>query len=109
MSTSGQHFAPGAYKFTVRSAEEAVTLIREKLGPTARVLSVRAVEQKGLKKLFSGPRLEVIAQVDPISPPEDTSAASLDETSSEAATPEFDRAQSASLRADEAAPRSRIE
>ena len=65
MSSSGQHFAPGTYKFTVRTTEEAVTLIREKLGPTARVLSVRALEPGGLKKLFSAPRLEVVAQVDP--------------------------------------------
>src|SRR6266498_3489570 len=66
MSSSGQHLAPGAYKFTVKSTEEAVALIREKLGPTARVLSVRAIEPKGLKKFFSAPRLEVIAQVDPV-------------------------------------------
>lgn len=65
MSTPGKHFAPGTYKFTVRSTEEAVTLIREKLGPTARVLSVRAIEPTGLKKLFTAPRLEVVAQVDP--------------------------------------------
>lgn len=57
--------APGAYKFTVKSAEEAVALIRERLGPTARVLSVRTVEASGLKRLFAAPRLEVVAQVDP--------------------------------------------
>lgn len=65
MSTPGKHLAPGAYKFTVKTTEEAVTLIREKLGPTARVLSVRAVEATGLRKFFSAPRLEVVAQVDP--------------------------------------------
>jgi len=70
MSASGQHFAPGTYKFTVKSAEEAVALIREKLGPAARVLSVRAVEPGGLKKFFRAPRLEVIAQVDPAREPE---------------------------------------
>lgn len=56
--------APGAYKFMVKSAAEAVALIREKLGPDARVLSVRAVEPKGLGRFFRAPRLEVIAQVD---------------------------------------------
>lgn len=95
MSNSGQHFAPGAYKFTVKTTEEAVALIREKLGPTARVLSVRAVEAKGLKKLFSSPRLEVIAQVDPISGSvtalESTQAAEslFDEVSTERAAPDF--------------------
>ncbi len=64
MATQRQSLASGAYKFTVKSAEEAVTLIREQLGPTARVLSVRAVEQGGLKGIFGAPRLEVVAQVD---------------------------------------------
>jgi flagellar biosynthesis protein FlhF len=56
--------APGTcFKFTVASAEEAATLIRERLGPDARVLSVRSVEAAGLKKLWAAPRLEVVAQV----------------------------------------------
>ena len=55
---------PGAYRFTAKSTAEAVTLIRERLGPTARVLSVRAVEARGWKRLFAAPHLEVIAQVD---------------------------------------------
>ena len=78
MSASAQRLAPGAYKFTVKSTEEAVALIREKLGPSARVLSVRAVEPTGLKKFFSAPRLEVIAQVD---------APALRAVSAEAASP----------------------
>jgi flagellar biosynthesis protein FlhF len=80
MASSDQRLAPGAYKFTVRSTEEAVTLIREKLGPSARVLSVRSVEPTGLKKFFSAPRLEVIAQVD-------APATSLQAVSSESAAP----------------------
>ena len=55
--------APGScFKFTVRSAEEAVSAIREKLGQDARVLSVRSVEPRGFRKFFSSARLEVIAQ-----------------------------------------------
>jgi flagellar biosynthesis protein FlhF len=65
MPNSPQHFAPGTYKFTVQSAEQAVSLIREKLGANARVISVRSIEATGLKKFFSAPRLEVVAQVDP--------------------------------------------
>ncbi len=64
MSTPGKHFAPGTYKFTVKSTEQAVALIREKLGPNARVISVRAIPQTGLKKFFAAPSLEVVAQVD---------------------------------------------
>ncbi|MCX6954729.1 MAG: flagellar GTP-binding protein [Verrucomicrobia bacterium] len=64
MSTPAPRLAPGTYKFTVKSIEQAVSLIREKLGPTARVLSVRSVEATGLKKLFNSPKLEVIAQID---------------------------------------------
>ncbi|MEO7599571.1 MAG: flagellar GTP-binding protein [Opitutus sp.] len=57
--------APGScFKFTVRSAEEAVSLIREKFGANARVLSVRSVEAKGIRKFFGAPRLEVIAQME---------------------------------------------
>jgi len=52
---------PGAtYKFTVRSADEAVRTIREQLGEHAKVLSVRQVGSSGL---FSKPKLEVVAQI----------------------------------------------
>jgi flagellar biosynthesis protein FlhF len=82
MSTPPQAFAPGAYKFTVKSAEHAVTLIREKLGASARVLSVRSVEATGFRKFFSAPRLEVIAQIDAPAP-----AAGLLQVSAEPALP----------------------
>lgn len=85
MSSSGQHLAPGAYKFTVKSADQAVALIREKLGPTARVLSVRPIPPTGLKKFFSAPQLEVIAQVDPA--PDATPTLAV--TSAEPALPEL--------------------
>ncbi len=64
MSSQPRQLPAGAYRFLVRSASEAVDLIREKLGPDARVLSVRAVEATGLRRLFRMPQLEVIAQVD---------------------------------------------
>jgi flagellar biosynthesis protein FlhF len=65
MSAFDPRPAPGScFKFTVRSADEAVALIRERLGANARVLSVRSVEAKGLRKFFSSPRLEVVAQMD---------------------------------------------
>lgn len=55
---------PGAtYKFTVRTADEAVQTIRDRLGENARVLSVRQVGGQGLGGLFGKPKLEVIAQV----------------------------------------------
>ena len=69
MPAPAQTFAPGAYKFTVQSAAEAVRLILEKLGPQARVLSVRPVPASGLRKFLVGPQLEVIAQVDAVPPP----------------------------------------
>jgi flagellar biosynthesis protein FlhF len=76
---------PGAcYKFTVHSADEAVSLIREKLGPQARVLSVRSVGATGLLKFFRAPRLEVVAQID--APPA-ASVLSLDTASTEPAEP----------------------
>jgi flagellar biosynthesis protein FlhF len=94
--------APGAYKFTVNSTEQAVSLIREKLGPNARVISVRAVEQTGLGKFFRGPKLEVVAQVDAESAP----ASSLELTSAEKAEPEGDDAAPDSVAPDASAGRS---
>ena len=82
MPSPQQPFAPGSYKFTVKSAEQAVALIREKLGPAARVLSVRAVAPTGLKKFFGAPQLEVIAQIDSPSPGQPTLAAVSDEVAS---------------------------
>lgn len=83
---SSSHFAPGTYKFTVKTTGEAVALIQQKLGPNARVLSVRAVEPTGLKKFFGAPQLEVVAQVDAPSAP----AAAVALTSAEAAGPSIE-------------------
>ena len=47
--------AGACYKFTVKSAEQAAALIRERLGPSARVLSVRTVEASGLSRLWASP------------------------------------------------------
>ncbi len=89
MSNPPQRLVPGTYKFTVKSIEQAVALIREKLGPTARVLSVRSIESTGLKKLFSAPKLEVIAQIDaPAAESLAASHTSLTAVSSEPAMPD---------------------
>lgn len=56
---------PGAcYRFVVNSADQAATLIRERLGEHARVLSVRSVAASGWRRLVSSPKLEVIAQIE---------------------------------------------
>jgi len=52
------------YRFVVDSADQAATLIRERLGENARVLSVRSVKGSGWRRLVSSPKLEVIAQID---------------------------------------------
>lgn len=52
-------------RFIVESAEQAATLIRERLGENARVLSVRTVKGGGWRRLIAAPKLEVIAQVEP--------------------------------------------
>ena len=51
------------YRLVVRSAEEAVRMIREKLGDHAKVISVRQIGGEGLKRFISSPKLEVIAEV----------------------------------------------
>ncbi len=53
------------YKFTVKSAEEAVVVIKKKLGPHARVISVSSVEPKGLRRFWARPLIEVVAQAEP--------------------------------------------
>lgn len=57
------------FRFIVRSAEEAVTVLREQLGPRARVVSVKQVEGKGLARFLRAPNLEVIAEVAPEASP----------------------------------------
>jgi len=55
---------PGTtFKFVVGSAEQAAQLIREQLGDSARVLSVRNVAPGGLFGFMSAPKLEVVAQI----------------------------------------------
>ena len=56
------------FRFIVRSAEEAVTVLRDQLGPRARVVSVKQVEGKGLARFLRAPNLEVIAEVPPEAP-----------------------------------------
>ena len=57
--------APAGKKFrlVVSSAEEAVRVIREKLGDDAKVLSVKQFGGEGLKRFISSPKLEVIAEI----------------------------------------------
>lgn len=81
------------YKFTVNNAHEAASVIRERLGEHARVLSVRTVEPSGLRGLWASPKLEVIASVDaPVAEPKAVAVAtpagaSLLATSDEVASP----------------------
>lgn len=64
LTNSKPELKPGKrFRLTVKSAEEAVRVIREKLGDSARVLSVRQVGGEGLKKFISSPKLEVIAEI----------------------------------------------
>jgi flagellar biosynthesis protein FlhF len=69
------------YKFIVKSAEEAASVIREKLGEMAQVISVRQVEGEGLARFLKSPKLEIIAQVPPEKPaPPPPESASQTET-----------------------------
>lgn len=70
MAQQNVSITPGQkYKFIVRSAEEAASIIREKLGETAQVISVRQVEGEGLARFLKSPKLEIIAQI-PVEPPQ---------------------------------------
>ncbi|MFY8268863.1 MAG: hypothetical protein ACOVLK_05630, partial [Terrimicrobiaceae bacterium] len=64
MAQKSVSITPGQkYKFIVKSAEEAASIIREKLGESAQVISVRQVEGEGLARFLKSPKLEIIAQV----------------------------------------------
>lgn len=60
---------PGSYRFNVGSAAEAVATIRERLGETARVVSVQPLAQAGVMRLFTKPRYEVVAELPETAPP----------------------------------------
>ena len=51
------------FRLVVSSAEEAVRVIRDKLGDDAKVLSVKQIGGEGLKRFISSPKLEVIAEI----------------------------------------------
>lgn len=82
-------------KFVVSSADEAVNLIRQEMGPQAKVLSVRQVEGKGLAKFLTAPKLEVIATM-----PEE-------EAKKETALPQLTEEEKTMLEEKPAAPASR--
>jgi flagellar biosynthesis protein FlhF len=90
MTPLSAHAASGTlFKFTVKSADEAAVVIRERLGPGARVLSVRNVPADGLSGLWSAPRLEVIAQLAAVEPAPSPVPAAV----SEALSPEMRNAR----------------
>ncbi len=80
LATNSTPTAGTCYRFVVESADQAATLIRERLGEHARVLSVRSVASSGWRRLVSSPKLEVIAQID--APAETPVAAAVEITSS---------------------------
>ena len=51
------------YRVVVRSAAEAVKLLRERFGSAARVTAVRQLEAGGLSRFLQKPRLEVLVEV----------------------------------------------
>ncbi|MGB0370058.1 MAG: hypothetical protein ACPGN3_01815 [Opitutales bacterium] len=51
------------YRFVVRSAEEAVKIIQERMGGQGRVLSVRQIDGQGLSRFLSSPKLEVVSHI----------------------------------------------
>ena len=75
MSSATKPPAGKRYRFVVRSADEAATAIREKLGEKAKVLSVRQIEGEGLARFLRAPKLEIIAYI----PAEDEAAEAVPE------------------------------
>ena len=59
-----ENTADARYKIVVSSADEAVSVLRERLGENAKVISVRQIEGAGLARFLRAPKLEVIARVE---------------------------------------------
>ncbi len=78
------------FRLVVRSAEEAVRVIREKLGEDARVLSVKQVGGEGLKRFISSPKLEVIAEIPSPEQKELAESKALDEESTPTVSDPFE-------------------
>lgn len=51
------------YRFIVKSAEEAISTLRERLGSEAKVLSVRQIDGEGLSRFLNSPKLEIVATI----------------------------------------------
>lgn len=51
------------FRFQASSAEEAVSVIRKKLGRNANVLSVKQMKNTGIKRFLQSPKLEIIVEV----------------------------------------------
>ena len=90
------------YKFIVKSAEEAATIIRDKLGEMAQVISVRQVEGEGLARFLKSPKLEIIAQIPPEPEPAPATPSDPEPAASEHAD---ESAQESSSRKKSARPR----
>lgn len=99
------------YKFTVNNAHEAASVIRDRLGEHARVLSVRTVEPSGLRGLWASPKLEVIAAVEaPVGSSLGTPSASETSRSPQAATLQMTSDEAASpMPAETPAPRAVVQ
>ncbi len=90
MAQQNVSITPGQkYKFIVKSAEEAASIIREKLGETAQVISVRQVEGEGLARFLKSPKLEIIAQI-PAEPPQTQPRTEEDSNGQSQEAPEMD-------------------
>ncbi|HZM03964.1 MAG TPA: hypothetical protein VFC44_13210 [Candidatus Saccharimonadales bacterium] len=69
--------------FLAASAEEAVALIRARLGPEAIVLNVRRLPANGLARLWQKPMIEVLASLPETEPEAEPESTALSETLAE--------------------------
>jgi flagellar biosynthesis protein FlhF len=53
---------PETIRFVAKSAGEAAEIVRRRLGPEGRVISVEQVSGSGLKRFISSPQLQIVAQ-----------------------------------------------
>lgn len=85
------------YQFIADNAAQAVEQIRRQLGPNAVVLNIRQLPAEGFSRLWSKPRIEVLAGIEeqkaePSQPVQNQPAGRLDMLDDSAAAAPFDRA-----------------
>jgi flagellar biosynthesis protein FlhF len=100
-STPADNEAPRLFRVVVGSASEAVELIQQRFGSGATVQSVKQQQPKGVSKLWTSPKLEIVVSVP--AHPSLKAKFQLESETPKSATPKTPETLASETRSDEAA------